>query len=105
MNEEFFADEEESLLAILDGNMVSVMFRINGVPHFAARADGDWVLLPVERLYRFPFPVTNRTFISVSFDYGAAATRAGGVSRPSRRSGPGSTSHGRTTRTRPGTGR
>ncbi|MEN3540030.1 hypothetical protein AAH991_33315 [Microbispora sp. ZYX-F-249] len=78
VDEEFFADEEESLLEILDGNLVPVMFRINGVPHFAARADGEWVLVPVERLYRFPSPVTNRTFISVSFDYDGGGYSSGG---------------------------
>jgi hypothetical protein len=77
LNEDFFTDEEDCLLSVLDSNLVPVMFRVNGVPHFAAQVEGDWVLVPVEARYRFPSPVTNRTFISVSFDYDGGGYSSG----------------------------
>ncbi|MFC0552560.1 hypothetical protein ACFFHJ_16850 [Planotetraspora thailandica] len=77
LNEDFFTDEEQNLLGPLDSNLVPVMFRINGVPHFAAQVDDDWALVPVERRYRVPSPVTNRTFISVSYDYDGGGYSSG----------------------------
>ncbi|MEU8055214.1 hypothetical protein [Microbispora bryophytorum] len=77
LDKDFFTSEEDSLLDILDSNLVPVMFRINAIPHFAARADGKWTLVPVEPCYGFPSPVTNRTFIKVSYDYDGGGYSSG----------------------------
>jgi hypothetical protein len=72
---DFFEGEEEELVSYFD-NLVPLRLRVNGLLHFAARLDSDWVLFPVQP-GSFPAPVLTRTFLSIGYEYDGGGYSSG----------------------------